>query len=100
MKTYKNNLQNTIGMKKKLIAFAAVVLMTMGTATAQIFLDDEMLANRGWLGDIDEMGNVVPFQELEVETATYTPVGNGIFALTVLGGAYLLRKKKKESIKE
>ena len=89
MKTYKNNLQNTIGMKKKLIAFAAVVLMTMGTATAQIFLDDEMLANRGWLGDIDEMGNVVPFQELEVEKATYTPVGNGIFALTVLGGAYL-----------
>ena len=99
MRTRKeNNVKNANrkAMNKKLIALMVAVLMTTGTAMAQIFLDDESLTNRGWLGDMDELGNIIPFHEVEWDQANYTPTGGGIMMLAVLGGAYLLGKRRKE----
>ena len=99
MRTRKeNNVKNANrkAMNKKLIALMVAVLMTTGTAMAQIFLDDESLTNRGWLGDLDELGNIIPFHEVEWDQANYTPTGGGIMMLAVLGGAYLLGKRRKE----
>ena len=99
MRTRKeNNVKNANrkAMNKKLIALMVAILMTSGTAMAQIFLDDESLTNRGWLGDMDELGNIIPFHEVEWDQANYVPTGGGIMLLTVLGGAYLLGKRRKE----
>ena len=99
MRTRKENTvknANRKAMNKRLIALMVAVLMTTGTAMAQIFLDDESLTNRGWLGDMDELGNIIPFHEVEWDQANYAPTGGGIMMLAVLGGAYLLGKRRKE----
>ena len=99
MRTRKENTvknANRKAMNKRLIALVVAVLMTTGTAMAQIVLDDESLTNRGWLGDMDELGNIIPFHEVEWDQANFTPTGGGILMLTVLGGAYLLGKRRRE----
>ena len=94
MKTRKNNTTKR-AMNKRVLTLAIAMLLT-APAMAQIFLDDESLTNRGWLGDMDELGNIIPFHEVEWDQANYAPAGGGILLLTVLGGAYLLGKRRKE----
>ena len=94
MKTRKNNTTRR-AMNKRALTLAMAMLLA-APAMAQIFLDDESLTNRGWLGDMDELGNIIPFHEVEWDQANYTPAGGGILLLTVLGGAYLLGKRRKE----
>ena len=100
MRTRKNNIGNANTTRKaknkRLIALMVAILMTGGPAMAQIFLDDESLTNRGWLGDMDELGNIIPFHEVEWDQSIYVPAGGGIMLLTVLGGAYLIGKRRKE----
>jgi hypothetical protein len=84
-------------MSKRLLSLMVVTLLTVGSASAQIFLDDETLTNRGWLGDMDDLGNIIPFHEVEWDQAEgYVPIGSGVMLLTVLGGAYLIGKKRRE----
>ena len=96
MRTRKENSKNRKAMNKRLAALMVAMLLTTAPAMAQIFLDDESLTNRGWLGDMDELGNIVPFHEVEWDQANYAPAGGGIMLLTVLGGAYLVGKRRKE----
>jgi hypothetical protein len=95
MKTRKNNTMKR-AMNKRVLTLAMAMLLAAPAAMAQIFLDDESLTNRGWLGDMDELGNIIPFHEVEWDQANYAPTGGGILLLTVLGGAYLLGKRRKE----
>ena len=95
MKTRKNNTMKR-AMNKRVLTLAMAMLLAAPAAMAQIFLDDESLTNRGWLGDMDELGNIIPFHEVEWDQANYAPTGGGILLLTVLGGAYLLGKKRKD----
>ena len=95
MKTRKNNTTRR-AMNKRVLTLAMAMLLAAPAAMAQIFLDDESLTNRGWLGDMDELGNIIPFHEVEWDQANYAPTGGGILLLTVLGGAYLLGKRRKE----
>ena len=95
MKTRKNNTMKR-AMNKRVLTLAIAMLLAAPAAMAQIFLDDESLTNRGWLGDMDELGNIIPFHEVEWDQANYAPTGGGILLLTVLGGAYLLGKKRKD----
>ena len=95
MKTRKNNTTKR-AMNKRVLTLAIAMLLAAPAAMAQIFLDDESLTNRGWLGDLDELGNIIPFHEVEWDQANYAPAGGGILLLTVLGGAYLLGKRRKE----
>lgn len=94
MKTRKNNTTKR-AMNKRVLTLAIAMLLA-APAMAQIFLDDESLTNRGWLGDMDELGNIIPFHEVEWDQANYAPAGGGILLLTALGGAYLLGKKRKD----
>ena len=100
MRTRKNNIGTNKAtrraMNKRVLTLAMATLLTVGTATAQIFLDDESLTNRGWLGDMDELGNIIPFHEVDWDQANYAPAGGGILLLAALGGAYLLGKKRTE----
>ena len=99
MRTRKENASKRAmkrAMNKKLAALTVAMLLLSASAMAQIFLDDEMLTNRGWLGQMDSLGNIIPFHEVDWDQANYTPTGGGIMLLTVLGGDYLIGKRRKE----
>lgn len=99
MRTRKENASNRAmkrAMNKKLAALTVAMLLLSATAMAQIFLDDETLTNRGWLGQMDSIGNIIPFHEVDWDQASYTPTGGGIMLLGLLGGAYLVGKRRKE----
>lgn len=97
MRTRNTNNRSAKTMRKSLLAIVLMTLLTAGPVTAQIFLDDESLTYRdGWLGAMDEMGNIIPFHEVDWDQANYLPTGSGILMLGLLGGAYLVEKKRKE----
>ena len=83
-------------MKRTATILTLALLLTAGTARAQIFLEEgEYNANRG------EVINPSAYGDLELPdtngagTDYYLPIGNGIALLAALGGAYLLGKKKE-----
>lgn len=100
MRTRKENASNRAmkkAMNKKLAALTVAMLLLSAPAMAQIFLDDESLTYRdGWLGQMDSIGNIIPFHEVDWDQASYTPTGGGIMLLGLLGGAYLVGKRRKE----
>ena len=95
-KEYASNRAMKRAMNKKLAALTVAMLLLSAPAMAQIFLDDETLTNRGWLGQMDSIGNIIPFHEVDWDQASYTPTGGGIMLLGLLGGAYLVGKRRKE----
>ena len=96
MRKHNHNERSNKAMRKSLLAIALMTLLTAGPVTAQIFLDDESLSQRGWLGTMDELGNIIPFHEVDWDQANYAPTGGGILLLGLLGGTYLVGKKRKE----
>jgi len=96
MRTRNTNNRSAKTMRKSLLAIVLMTLLTAGPLTAQIFLDDESLSQRGWLGEIDELGNIIPFHEVDWDQGNYLPTGGGILLLGLLGGAYLVGKKRTE----
>ena len=84
-------------MKKRIVSAMAILALMLGTtmtANAQIFLDDDDMNVREH-GNMD-VGNIIPQHGVDWDQADYTPVGEGIVLLSVLGGAYLLGKKRKK----
>ena len=74
MRTRNTNNRSAKTMRKSLLAIVLMTLLTAGPVTAQIFLDDESLTYRdGWLGAMDEMGNIIPFHEVDWDQANYLP---------------------------
>lgn len=71
----------------------AVLLMLAAPLSAQIFImDDEF---EGKLRQNVEAENLLlPITALDSDQ-TFSPVGEGAWLLTVLGGAYLLAKRKR-----
>ena len=92
----KHNTNRDNMMRKGFFAIALLTLLASGTAHAQIFLDDESLSQRGWLGEMDELGNIVPFHEVDWDQANYATLGGGSLLLGILGGAFLINRKRKE----
>jgi hypothetical protein len=83
-------------MNKRALALMVAILLSAGPAMAQIFLDDEEMTARGWLGEVDDIGNIVPFHEVEWDQANYVPLGGEVMLLAALGGAYLLGKRHRK----
>lgn len=83
-------------MNKKALALMVAILLTAGPAMAQIFLDDEEMTTRGWLGEVDDIGNIIPFHEVEWDQGVFVPLGGEVMLLAALGGAYLLSKKHRK----
>ena len=92
---------NNRNMKKTLILMAAALLLSM-PLRAQVFMTQEDL-DKERDGQFADIGLIIPihendFDQGEGENADdYAPLGSGIALLSVLGGAYLLGKKRKNS---
>ena len=83
-------------MKKKVIAIVAALLLTVGTAFSQVILTDEDFNNNRAQQDINEIGVMVPRQNVAMDQYKYVPLGNGVLLLAGLGAAYLVRKRNEE----
>lgn len=80
-------------MKKRIITIAAALMMATAPAMAQVFImdEDEYQGNRAAGPGPDAM---IPMQNYHNDQ--YIPVGEGVFVLAGLAGAYLLGKRRKE----
>ena len=83
-------------MKKALLIAAALFMVaSLNEAKAQVFIADEeefMNSNRN-VRDESEL----PFiPELGVTNDQYAPLGSGIAVLGLLGGAYLIGRRKED----
>ena len=83
-------------MKKRIIAIAAALMMATAPAMAQVFIMEE--------DDYNGKRQNTPSGQLSVDLPGiynsgedwYTPVGEGLFVLAGLAGAYLVGKRRKE----
>jgi len=87
----KNNMNNTI---KRFITVIGLLLVMFGPVQAQVFIMDEDVEGNIRIKD-SEFTVPVPYQGTDWDEYLYTPLGDGVLLLTALGGAYLLRKRKK-----
>ena len=83
-------------MKKRIIAIAAALMMATAPAMAQVFImeDDDYNGKRANT-PTDELSFDLP-GIYNSGADWYTPVGEGIFMLAGLAGAYLVGKRRKE----
>lgn len=82
-------MKNTI---KRFIAVIGLLLVMMCPVQAQVFIMDEDMEGNIRVGE-SEFVVPVPYQGTDWDE--YLPIGDGVLLLTALGGAYLLRKRKK-----
>jgi hypothetical protein len=87
----KNRMKNMI---KRSIAVIGLLLVLTNQAQAQVFLMDEDAGGNIRIAESDFVVPV-PYQGTDWDEYLYTPLGDGVLLLTALGGAYLLRKRKK-----
>ena len=85
----KNKMNNTI---KRFITVIGLLLVLFGPVQAQVFIMDEDVEGNIRIKD-SEFTVPVPYQGTDLDE--YLPLGDGVLLLTALGGAYLLRKRKK-----
>ena len=81
-------------MKKKLIPIMAVLFLTVGNAFSQVIITDEDVNNNRLNRDGDEIGVMVPRQNMDMDQWKIAPLGSGILLLAGLGAAYLVKKRK------
>ena len=84
-------------MKKRIqIIITTLILLLAGAANAQVFTMTEEENDRA-AGDMDAVLGRISYHGVEYDQANdFAPVGEGMLLLTVLGGCYLLGKRKKE----
>ena len=80
-------------MKKRIITIATALMLAAAPAMAQVFIDDEDLNNRAGSTNALSLNNPGVFDSGE---DWFTPVGEGLFVLAGLAGAYLLEKRRNE----
>lgn len=82
-------------MKKKVLAIATVLMMMAAPAMAQVFLDDDDT----WNNRAGESSSELLVDNPAIYDSGedwFVPVGEGVFFLAGLAGAYLLGKRKDE----
>ena len=89
-------------MKKQIVRLIAVLVLltaTMGSASAQIFLQKDRgdispratsngLTGKEWV--------IVPVQGLDIDQYAFTPAGSGVLLLAGFAGAYAFAKRRKK----
>lgn len=80
-------------MHKRIVMFVMVLLLSVGSLSAQIFIEDEEFEGKNRTG-YEDFELLVPYQGGDLDQ--YLPLGDGVLALTLLGGAYLMRKLGKK----
>lgn len=81
-------------MRNKIVAILTVLLFTTGITQAQVFIMDEDLGDNSRIGGSSFVIPPVPYQGADLDE--YVPLEEGLLLLAGLGGAYLLKKRKKE----
>ena len=81
-------------MNKRIVILFTALLLAAAPINAQILIMDEEFEGMDRTG-YQDFGLVVPYQGGDGDQQ-YSPLGNGILALGLLGGAYLLAKRKKK----
>ena len=80
----------TVKVKKSMVL---LLLLAMATVShAQVFIDDEEFEGRMRQG-YQSSSLIAPVQGQG--TDQYVPIGEGVMTLSLLGGSYLLAKRKK-----
>ena len=82
-------------MKKRIITIAAALMLAAAPTMAQVFIDDDDLNNRAGTSNSGELGFDLPWDH-NLGVDVFVPVGEGIFMLAGLAGAYLIGKRKNE----
>ena len=85
-------------MRKRTCVIVIVLLMVAQSVMGQIiYTQEDVGTNLRAGGKSDQFGVMVPLQNsnLDQYQEFYVPLGNGLLLLAGLGGAYLLKKKKK-----
>ena len=77
-------------MKKHIITFTAILLMSIGNSFAQVFMIDDDDNSRSASIDL-----FIPQHNINNDQYDYAPVGSGTLILTCLGGAYMLTRRAK-----
>ena len=86
--------------KRKYITIAALLLLLASTAPAQVFMTEDDDNLRVEEGDMDVFGRI-PYHGVDYDQANaYAPVGEGIMLLTVLGGAYLVGRNRRNKVNQ
>ena len=91
----RKKMKNTTIKSRQIIlsaTFLLAMLLTMATATAQVFImDDEFEGTMRQ--NTEDFGLIVPIEGLDSDQ--YLPLGDGLLVLVVLSGEYLMKKRKK-----
>lgn len=85
-------------MRKRTCVIVIVLLMVAQSVMGQIiYTQEDVGTNLRAGGKSDQFEVMVPLQNsnLDQYQESYVPLGNGLLLLAGLGGAYLLKKKKK-----
>ena len=92
----RKKMKNTTIKSRQIILSATLLLamlLTMATATAQVFImDDEFEGTMRQ--NTEDFGLIVPIEGLDSDDQ-YLPLGDGLLVLVVLSGEYLMKKRKK-----
>ena len=83
-------------MNKKMLTLMTVLLMAVGSAFAQVIITDEDVNHNRGTRDGDEIGVMVPMQNVNMDQWKFAPLGSGVLLLAGLGAAYLVGKRKKQ----
>lgn len=84
-------------MKKRIITLVAVLFMAVVPAMSQVFVTDEELWESARAENSAEaIGVMVPMEDVYMDQWKFAPVGEGVFLLAGLAGAYLFSKRKKD----
>lgn len=82
-------------MKKSIRIIMVVMLMAMAKPALPQILTMDQEENSRTAGDLDEWGRI-PFHNVDYDQANaFAPIGEGIMLLALLGGTYLLGKRKE-----
>lgn len=92
----KNNLKQTIAMKKRIFSILAILGLLMSPLNAQILLMDPDEESSNIRVNSDDIGELpfFPYQGITIDQ--YAPLGEGLLLLGCLGGAYLLGKRRRK----
>ena len=101
MKNIMRNLSRNNGKRAlggiRVASFVVLTMLTLWTCPvhAQVFLMDDDQGENIRVGGKENL-MPVPYQGTSLDEYLYAPLGEGWLLLAGLGGAYLLRKSKKE----
>ena len=88
-------------MKKLFWTIAITFCLSLTPVFGQMILTEEDVGLNPRLGaSAPKPGVMVPLQDVDYDQWEYLPLGNGLLIMAGLGGAYLLRKRRRQKTED